>query len=196
MTILSKIFQNSLGDYRKCLSTLSSEKELLDVISILLKTRDQEKKIFSIGNGGSASTASHFTSDLLKTCILKNTKRFQAICLSDNIPVLTAWANDTSYEKIYSEQLENFISINDVVIAFSGSGTSKNIVTALKLAKSKKAFVIGFTGKSGGDFPSICDITVKIDSKDMLMIESMHVLLCHIIVNCIRNTGTPEFTYE
>ena len=149
-----------------------------------------------MGNGGSSSTASHFVSDLLKTSIIKNTKRFDAISLTDNIPVLTAWANDTSYEEIFSEQLKNSIKKNDIVIAFSGSGTSKNVVKALKLAKTFEAFSIGFTGKSGGEFPHLCDICVKIPSNDMLTIESFHVMLCHIITSGIRNMGIPEFSYE
>ena len=85
---------------------------------------------------------------------------------------------------------------NDIVIAFSGSGTSKNVVKALKLARNSEAFSIGFTGKSGGEFPNLCDICVKVQSTDMLTIESFHVMLCHIITSGIRQTGTPEFSYE
>ncbi len=149
-----------------------------------------------MGNGGSASTSSHFVSDLLKTCILKESKRFNAICLSDNVPVLTAWANDTSYDEVFSEQLKNYISFGDIVIAFSGSGTSKNIINALDFAKQMNSFIIGFTGSSGGKFPEFCDITIKVSSSDMLTIESIHVLLCHLIVDGIRSTGIPEFNYE
>ena len=194
-------FSNNLSAVIKrnqdCLNSLSSEKHLLiDIIKNLLDARDNTKKIFTIGNGGSSSTASHFVSDLLKTCILKESKRFNAICLSDNVPVLTAWANDTSYDRIFSEQLKNFISSGDIVIAFIGSGTSKNIINALEFAKKMNSFVIGFTGSSGGKFPEICDITLKVSSSDMLTIESIHVLLCHLIVESIRSTGTPEFNYE
>jgi len=180
-----------------CLNSLESEKHILiDIIENLLNARDNNKKIFTMGNGGSASTSSHFVSDLLKTCILKESKRFNAICLSDNVPVLTAWANDTSYDQVFVEQLKNYISSGDIVIAFSGSGTSKNIINALEFAKKMDSFIIGFTGSSGGKFPELCDITIKISSSDMLTIESIHVLLCHLIVECIRSTGIPEFNYE
>ena len=179
------------------LDSLNSEKHLIiDIIENLLNARDTNKKIFTMGNGGSSSTSSHFASDLLKTCILKESKRFNAICLSDNTSVLTAWANDTSYDEVFLDQLKNYISTGDIVIAFSGSGTSKNIIKALEFAKKMNSFIIGFTGSSGGKFPQICDITIKVSSSDMLTIESIHVLLCHLIVESIRSTGTPEFNYE
>jgi len=85
---------------------------------------------------------------------------------------------------------------NDVIIAFSGSGKSKNVVKALELAKESGAYLIGFTGMSGGDFIEICDICIKIPSTNMLTIESFHLMLCHIIISCIREKGTPEFSYE
>ena len=182
---------------QNCLDSLNSEKHLLiDIIENLLNARDTNKKIFTMGNGGSSSTSSHFVSDLLKTCILKESKRFNAICLSDNVPALTAWANDTSYDEVFLEQLKNYVSSGDIVIAFSGSGTSKNIIKTLEFAKKMNSFIIGFTGRSGGKFPQICDITIKVSSSDMLTIESIHVLLCHLIVESIRSTGIPEFNYE
>ena len=117
---------------QNCLDSLNSEKHLIiDIIENLLNARDTNKKIFTMGNGGSSSTSSHFASDLLKTCILKESKRFNAICLSDNTSALTAWANDTSYDEVFLEQLKNYISTGDIVIAFRGSGTSKNIINAL-----------------------------------------------------------------
>ena len=186
-----------LDEQSSCLVSLTSQTSLISsIVEKLLEGRENGSRIFIMGNGGSSSTASHFASDLLKTSITKNTKRFDATSLTDNIPVLTAWANDTSYEEIFSEQLKNFIKKNDIVIAFSGSGTSKNVVKALKLARDSEAFSIGFTGKSGGEFPNLCDICVKVPSTDMLTIESFHVMLCHIITSGIRQTGTPEFSYE
>jgi D-sedoheptulose 7-phosphate isomerase len=196
-TNFSTTLSSAIKRNQDCLNSLELEKNLLiDIIENLLKARDNNKKIFTMGNGGSSSTSSHFVSDLLKTCILKESKRFNAICLSDNVPVLTAWANDTSYDEVFLEQLKNYISSGDIVIAFSGSGTSKNIINALEFAKQMNSFIIGFTGNSGGKFPELCDITIKVSSSDMLTIESIHVLLCHLIVDSIRSTGIPEFNYE
>ena len=181
----------------KCIEKLSKQENQIEkIISLLIKKRNTGKRIFTIGNGGSASTASHFVSDLLKTSITKKNKRFKAISFVDNLPVILAWANDTSYENIFVEQLKNHISKGDVVIAFSGSGKSENIIKALKFAKKNGAICIGFTGMKGGYFPKLCNICFSVPSNDMLIIESTHVIVCHCIVNTIRNLGKPIFQYE
>lgn len=149
-----------------------------------------------MGNGGSASTASHFVSDLLKTSITEGNKRFQAISLVDNISVASAWANDVSYDDIFSEQLKNYLTKEDVTIGFSGSGKSKNILKAMTYAKSQQSYCIGITGMSGGDLKEICDICLIVPSNDMLAIESIHVMLCHTVITAIRNMGEPVFRYE
>ena len=180
----------------KCIEKLSKqEKQIKKIISILIKKRDTGRTVFTIGNGGSASTASHFVSDLLKTSIIKKAKRFKAISLVDNLPVILAWANDSSYSNIFLEQLKNLVSKGDVVIAFSGSGKSENVVKALRFAKKNGAICLGFTGMNGGYFPKLCDICCVVPSNDMLIIESTHVILCHCIVDTIRNLGKPVFQY-
>ena len=180
----------------KCMEKLSKqEKQIKKIINILIKKRDTGKTIFTIGNGGSASTASHFVSDLLKTSIIKKTKRFKAISLVDNLPVISAWANDVSYADIFVEQLKNFVSKGDVIIAFSGSGRSENVVRAIKYGKKQGAFCIGITGMSGGQLRKICNMSITVPSNDMLSIESIHLLLCHCIVSSIRNGGIPIFKY-
>ena len=181
----------------KCIEKLSKqEKQIKKITNILIKKRDAGKMIFTVGNGGSASTASHFVSDLLKTCITKKDRRFKAISLVDNFPVVLAWANDVSYADIFVEQLNNFISKGDVLIAFSGSGSSENVVKAMRFAKKQGALCIGITGMSGGPLKKICDECIIVPSNDMLSIESIHLLLCHYIVSSIRNHGTPIFKYE
>jgi len=180
-----------------CIDELSSQTKIISkIVDQLIKTRDKGKKIYVMGNGGSGSTASHLVSDLLKTAITKGNKRFSAISLVDNIPVTLAWSNDVSYEEIFVEQLRNFLSKGDLLIAFSGSGKSKNIVKALKFAKNEGANCIGFTGNNGGYFPKLCDICCLVPSNDMLIIESTHVVLCHCIITAIRNIGKPLFKYE
>lgn len=170
--------------------------EIKKIIDILLKARDSGKIIFTIGNGGSGSTASHFTSDLLKTAITKEKKRFKSISLVDNTSVLLAWSNDTSYDDIFEQQIQNFINPGDVVVAFSGSGNSLNVIKALKFSSKIGAICVGFTGKSGGKMKKSCDACFTIPSDDMLLIESQHVLMCHCIISYIRNQGTPKFKYE
>ena len=175
---------------------LSNEESIVRIISILNDARDKGNKIYTMGNGGSGSTASHFVSDLLKTAIVEDRKRFEAISLVDNIPVILAWANDVSYEDIFVEQLKNFLSKEDVIIGFSGSGKSKNLIKAFEFGRKNGAMCIGITGMSGGDFPKICDVCLVVPNNDMLAIESIHVILCHCIISAIRQMGKPLFRYE
>ena len=170
--------------------------DIYEFTNILIDARDKGKKIFTMGNGGSGSTASHFTSDLLKTAITKGNKRFQAISLTDNIPVILAWSNDTSYEDIFIEQLKNHLNKRDIIISFSGSGNSKNILKALQYAKKLGVKCIGFTGKSGGKMKKLCDLCIQTPTDDMLQIEALHVVLCHCIISSIRKSGKPLFTYD
>ena len=176
--------------------TTEQTSTIIKIINELVKARKKGNRIFTMGNGGSGSTASHFVSDLLKTAITKEEKRFKAISLTDNIPVILAWANDVSYEDIFVEQLKNHLLKGDVVFGFSGSGKSKNVLKAFEYAKNMGAVCIGITGKKGGEFPKICDIYLIVPSDDMLLIESIHVMLCHCIVAAIRKTGRPIFRYE
>jgi len=186
-----------LKEQESCLEEISKQSTIIEkIIESLIKARDEGNKIYTCGNGGSASTASHFVSDLLKTAITKNNKRFSAISLADNIPVMLAWSNDTSYDDVFVEQLKNFLSEGDVVIGFSGSGKSRNIIKTMKYGKKNGAICIGLTGMSGGEFPKICDLCLVVPSDDMLAIESAHVTLCHCIISTIRKLGKPMFTYE
>jgi len=179
----------SIRDLKKT-STIFQE-----IFNILKNARDNEKQVFVMGNGGSASTSSHFVADLLKTSITNESNRFKAMSLSDNIPVLLAWSNDESYENIFSNQLENFLQKNDVVIGISGSGNSKNVLNAIQFANEKQAITIGFSGKGGGKLSEMAKINLTIQSDDMLTIETMHLLICHLITTLIRSDGTPKFSY-
>ena len=169
--------------------------ELEKIFNVLKNARDAGNQVFVMGNGGSASTASHFVADLLKTSITNENKRFKAISLSDNIPVLLAWSNDESYDNVFSNQLENFLEKDDVVIGISGSGNSKNVSNAIQLANEKHATTIGLNGKGGGELSEIVKINLTVKSDDMLTIETIHLLICHLLTTMIRSDGTPKFNY-
>ena len=197
MVEISELFENYLQEQNICMNKILSNQNVLnDIVSILIRTRNSGNKIFTCGNGGSASTASHFVSDLLKTTITKNEKRFSAISLVDNFAINSAWANDVSFNDVFIEQLKNFLSKNDVVFAFSGSGNSSNVIRALEFAKKNGAITIGFTGMSGGMLSKICDYSYVVPSDDMLAIESFHLMLCHGIIFTLRELGEPLFKYE
>ena len=186
-----------LNKEKKCTEKISEKHgDIKKIIDVLINARDKGNSIYVIGNGGSGSTASHFVSDLLKTAILKNKNRFKAISLVDNIPVMLAWSNDTSFDDIFEQQLVNYIHDGDVVIAFSGSGNSKNILKALKYCSKFNVVSIGFSGSTGGKMKKLCTICLTVPSTDMLLIESSHVVICHCIISYIRNKGIPQFKYE
>ena len=192
-----KHFHTFFNRQNDCNVALREQYKILEsIINVLQKAQKNGKTIFTFGNGGSGSTASHFVSDLLKTAITKGNKRFAAISLVDNIPVNLAWSNDQSFDAIFIEQLKNFLKKNDVVVAFSGSGKSKNVIQAIKYAKKNNATCIGFTGMDGGELKKICDLCIIIPSSNMLTIESTHLIICHCIIDFIRKSGKPLFKYD
>ena len=192
---ISQSVNSFLDDQKLCLTDIKKE-EIIQITKILLDKRNNEKQFFVCGNGGSASTASHFVSDLVKTAIMKDQKRFKAHSLVDNLPVISAWSNDKSYDDVFLEQLKNFLEEDDVLIVFSGSGNSTNIIKAIKYANAKKAISIGLTGMNGGKMKNLCDVCLIVNSDDMLAVESTHLTLCHCIITSIRSMGKPLFKYE
>jgi len=160
-----------------------------EVVVVLAEARDNGKRVYTFGNGGSAATASHFASDLNKGATRKDKPRFRAACLCDNTPVLTAWANDTLYEAVFIEQLKNMLDEGDVVVGISGSGNSDNVLDAVKYASTKGAKSIGLTGFDGGELKDLADIAVVVDSQCMEVIEDVHLVICHSVAVCLREGG-------
>jgi len=195
MSIENFIISN-LEEQIKTINELKKSKEIIQKIYLEIKNAQiNNNKIFIMGNGGSASTSTHFVSDLLKTSLTKEAKKIKAISLTDNIPVLMAWANDTSFENIFSSQLENFLEKGDIVIGISGSGNSKNVIKAIEFANSKEAKTICLLGKDGGKLAKISQTNLIIPNNDMLTIETMHLLICHLLTSLLRSEGTPLFSY-
>src|SRR3989475_9153481 len=127
-----------------------SQPHLQEILALLEETYRQGRRIFIMGNGGSAATASHFALDLAKNTIMPGAPRVKAISLTDHVPLITAWSNDTAYEHIFAEQLVNMIEPGDLVIGISASGNSPNVINALQLAKQTRAFTVGLLGAKGG----------------------------------------------
>jgi len=165
--------------------------KIAEVVEVLDEARGKGKKIFTFGNGGSAATASHFASDLAKGAICQGKPRFKAFALTDNVPLLSAWANDTDYANIFSEQLENFAEPGDVAIAISGSGNSANVLNGVKTARAKGAITIGFVGFDGGKLRDLVDIALVVPNHNMEQVEDIHLLLEHVITTC-RREGSAD----
>ncbi|MGE5495716.1 MAG: SIS domain-containing protein [Burkholderiales bacterium] len=159
----------------------------IGVINILVnKLHDafqNERNIYICGNGGSAATASHFANDFNKGISEYTEKKFHFICLNDNLPTLTAIANDIGYDYIYEFQLKGRIKKDDLLLCISGSGNSKNIICAAKYAKSVGAIIVGITGYDGGLLSKISDISLNVPINDMQITEDIHMIFDHLIMS-------------
>jgi D-sedoheptulose 7-phosphate isomerase len=165
------------------------------IIELILAARRANKQIFLFGNGGSATTASHFACDLGKGTIALGKRRFRAISLCDQIPIMTAWANDADYADIFVEQLANLLNPGDLVIGLSGSGNSPNVVRALEYAKAHDATTVALTGFQGGKVKAIVDECLIVPSNTMQVIEDMHLILEHTMCMYIRRVIQEEEAY-
>ena len=155
-------------------------------IDVIMEAYYAEKQIFVIGNGGSASTASHLACDLGKGTSVPGKPRFRVISLTDNIATMTAWANDVSYEDVFVEQLKNLVNPGDVVLGISASGNSENVIRALRYASEIGCKTVGWSGFGGGILAEICDINVVVDSHQYGPVEDVHLILNHILHAWIR----------
>lgn len=162
------------------------------VCDLLLDAYENGRMIYLFGNGGSAALASHFACDLGKGTINESKKRFRVLALTDNVPLMTAWANDAKYEDIFAEQLANFVRKDDVAFAISGSGNSQNVLNALKLAREAEATTIGLVGYRGGRMKELCDVCVTVPSDNMQIIEDLHLCVAHALFSAVRRKLSVE----
>lgn len=158
---------------------LQQEKKIEKAASILSKCVNRSGLIITAGNGGSASTASHLVCDLAKGVSIESGKSVRAISLNDNLPLLTAWSNDFSYDVALSKQLEIIGKEGDVLVIISGSGKSRNIICVLESARAQGISTIAILGNTDGDALDLADIAIVVDSKDMQIIENVQLLICH-----------------
>jgi D-sedoheptulose 7-phosphate isomerase len=163
-----------------------SQAHLQDILSLLEDAYRNGHRIFIMGNGGSAATASHFALDLAKNTIMPGAPRLKAISLTDHVPLITAWSNDTAYEHIFEEQLANMIEPGDVVIGISASGNSSNVINALRLAQRTRASTVGLLGAKGGLIKNIVDAYVLAPGQNIEQEEDAHMILAHVITRHMR----------
>ena len=144
--------------------------------------------VYIIGNGGSGANASHFCEDLGKSTVLdfETQQRLKVLSLTDNTPYILAWGNDTSYDRIFSEQLKNFGEPGDLLIAISGSGNSPNIIRAVEWSKQHGIETFGVTGFSGGKLREIADQCLHCPLDDMGMVESLHLIAFHYVLDDVH----------
>lgn len=177
-------------DYLNTLKTVLDRcpLEVLDRLVGVLETAHREgRQIFIIGNGGSAATASHMMNDLCKGTLGHKGDapwpRFKVIALTDNVSLMTAWANDTDFNHIFSEPLKNFAQNGDVLIAISASGNSPNVIAAVEVARQRGLTVLGLTGFGGGKLAQMADVAFVVPSDEYGPVEDLHMILDHIITS-------------
>jgi D-sedoheptulose 7-phosphate isomerase len=180
-----KYIQNYISVLQQTMDQLPLQL-IADVIGVLQHARMQSTQVFIMGNGGSASTASHFVCDLAKNTRREGLPHFRAIGLTDNMALFSAYANDEGYENVFAQQLANLIKPGDVVIGISASGNSKNVINAIKEAQKYNVTTIGFTGFDGGRLGEIVNINIHVQSNIIEHVEDVHLMLEHIIIKVIK----------
>ena len=168
-----------------CLEEIAASKPEA-IAGIIFAAWEKGARVFTLGNGGSAATASHLANDLAKATAVEGKPRLKACSLADNVPLLTALANDLGYENAFVEQLRNLMEPGDVVIALTVSGTSPNVVTTVRHARSAGATVIGLTGCGGGVLADLVDAGVFLSCSDPGPVEDAHLCLGHLLTYQVR----------
>ncbi len=194
--LINKAFIESyLEDMKEIVDRLDKGK-IDRIIELLFSAWKEGKTVFVMGNGGSASTATHLACDLAKCTIVEGKRRFKVICLNDNIPLMSALINDNGFDNLFSEQLRNLMQRNDYLISFSvhgGEGKDKaglwsqNLLKAMHLAKEEyQATLIGFSGFEGGAMKDMADECLVVPFNSTPQVESFHLAMEHLVCNCLK----------
>jgi D-sedoheptulose 7-phosphate isomerase len=174
-----------LREVRQCLEELERQ-DIARVVDVLYEAFTRGASVHVMGNGGSASTASHMTTHLQEGWDGQGTGGLRAVCLTDNISRLTAVANDVSYEAVFTTQLKGMLKRGDVVVLISGSGNSPNVVNAARMAKEAGGVVIGLTGFGGGKLHGLADCGIMFSSRHYGPVEDVHLTLAHLVPQLLR----------
>lgn len=180
-----ELVREYLNGLKQLLGELEEDR-IQQAINVVYQSRLANRQIFIMGNGGSASTASHFVCDLSKNTRREGWPNFRVIGLTDNMPLVTAFANDEGYDTVFAQQLASFVQPDDVVIGISASGNSKNVLNAIEYAHCHGAITIGFTGYDGGKLAKMVDINVHVPSFNIQHVEDVHLALEHLITNALN----------
>jgi D-sedoheptulose 7-phosphate isomerase len=175
-------FSQYLEYFNDTLAKLDA-KQVEEMVDLVVDAYDNDRTVFVIGNGGSASNASHLANDLVKGTLktMDQTKRLKALALTDNLALMTAFANDEGYQTIFEQQLRTFAKPNDLVIAISGSGNSPNVIKAIEWANANGLHTVGVTGFGGGKLKELAKTSVHVPLNDMCTSESVHSVIFHYL---------------
>lgn len=161
---------------------------------VLVETYRLGRQVVVLGNGGSAATASHVACDLAKSAMRSGLRPLRITCLNDNVPLLTALANDFGYEHVFSRQVEQSIEPGDLLLVISGSGRSPNVVEAMRSARSRSATVVALLGFDGGEAAPLADELVVVSSQEYGPVEDLHMILGHVLTRYVSERLEAETT--
>jgi D-sedoheptulose 7-phosphate isomerase len=182
----SVLVDDYIAGLKECLAELSA-RDIEEAAGLILEAYKKGRRVFIMGNGGSATTAMHFARDLQIGTAAPGKPRIQATCLADNTAFVTAIANDINYESIFREQLVGVVGKGDVVIGISASGNSPNVLRAIEYANQNGAVTIGLVGFGGGKLKSLAGKSIVISKKNYQMVEDIHMALAHMIPFWLKN---------
>lgn len=160
---------------------------LNDAMGAIMEAWGKDATIYTMGNGGSAATASHMVCDFNKGISSEIGRKFRLQCLNDNTSIVVAIANDISYDEVFSYQLKDILTKDDLIIAISGSGNSKNIIKAVEYAREVGSKIIGITGYSGGKLMDMADYKMHVAIDDMQITEDLHMMFDHMMMQVFCN---------
>jgi D-sedoheptulose 7-phosphate isomerase len=163
-----------------------------EAVDLVREKFDEGRKIITMGNGGSASTASHYITDWNKMINLSTGRKFRGVCLADNIGLITAYANDLSYADVFEGQLRALMDEGDLVIAVSGSGNSPNVLKAVEYANANGATSLAVVGYDGGKLKPLCHKSVHVPSFDMQLCEDVHLMFGHMVMKTLCGAAIIE----
>jgi D-sedoheptulose 7-phosphate isomerase len=179
------IIETYLAETEAAVAALSRD-AIRSIVDALTAVWERSATAYIIGNGGSASTASHMMNDLMKFTSVEGRRRFRAVALTDNVPLMTAHGNDRSYDDVFVEPLRNLLTEKDALIAISGSGNSPNVVKAVEYANEIGAVTIGLCGRPGGRLALLADVKVVIPADCIGQQEDGHLIVNHVVAMALR----------
>jgi D-sedoheptulose 7-phosphate isomerase len=182
-------FKSYVSQLKECIG-LIDEKGIIVFADLLIKARDDGNTVYFFGNGDSATNSTHFAADLSKGTIFPGQKRIRAICLNENVPLMTAWSNDTSYEMVFKEQLENLLRPGDLVVGISTSGNSPNVLRAIEFANSAGNATIGLSACGGGKLAKTAKHNIIAKTDNIEIAEDIHWIVGHLLkINILKRYG-------
>jgi len=162
------------------------------VTDLLWENYDAARRVVFCGNGGSAATASHLPADFQKGMFTEFGRPWECLSLVDSMALVTAWSNDTSYANVFAGQVKTWLRPNDILVAISGSGNSENVIAAVHAAQECGAITIGLCGFGGGKLAAVVQHAIVLKSRNMQMVEDVHMILGHAIYSALRDRAIRQ----